>query len=156
MRLGYTLHLVGVLTFFLGLTMVFPLIFGLYYQDESVMPLLKSIGITLGSGLALYLVFRSARGEVMSHREGMGVVAIGWTAAGFFGALPYYSGGVFNTFADAFFESMSGFTTTGASVLMNIEIVPRGILFWRSLTHWIGGMGIIVLYVALLISVTID
>jgi trk system potassium uptake protein TrkH len=150
MRLRYTLHLVGILTFFLGLTMVFPLLFGLYYQDESVKPLLKSMAVTLGSGLVLYLVFRSARGGTMSHREGMGVVAIGWTAAGLFGALPYYSGGVFNTFADAFFESISGFTTTGASVLMNIEMVPRGFLFWRSLTHWLGGMGIIVLSLAIL------
>jgi trk system potassium uptake protein TrkH len=80
----------------------------------------------------------------------MGVVAIGWTAAGLFGALPYYWGGVFSTFADAFFESVSGFTTTGASVLINIEIVPRGLLFWRSLTHWLGGMGIIVLSLAIL------
>ena len=150
MRLPYTLHLVGILTFFLGLTMVFPLLFGLYYQDESIVPLLKSMAVTLGSGLVLYLLFRSSRGEIMSHREGMGVVAIGWTAAGLFGALPYYWGGVFSTFADAFFESISGFTTTGASVLMNIEIVPRGFLFWRSLTHWLGGMGIIVLSLAIL------
>jgi len=149
-RLRYTLHLVGILTFFLGLTMVFPLLFGLYYQDESVLPLLKSIAVTLGTGLVLYLVFRSAKGEVMSHREGMGVVAIGWTAAGLFGALPYYWGGLFSTFADAFFESVSGFTTTGASVLTNIEMVPRGFLFWRSLTHWLGGMGIIVLSLAIL------
>ena len=150
MRLRYTLHLVGILTFFLGLTMVFPLLFGLYYQDESVVPLLKSIAVTLTAGVALYLLFRSPKSEVMSHREGMGVVAIGWTAAGFFGALPYYWGGVFDTFVDAFFESVSGFTTTGASVLDAIEIVPRGFLFWRSLTHWIGGMGIIVLSLAIL------
>ena len=150
MRLQYTLHLVGILTFFLGLTMVLPLLFGLYYQDESVIPLLKSMVVTLGSGLALYFVFSRAKGEIMGHREGMGVVAIGWTAAGFFGALPYYWGGVFNSFADAFFESISGFTTTGASVLTNIEMVPRGFLFWRSFTHWIGGMGIIVLSLAIL------
>ncbi|OEU52352.1 MAG: potassium transporter [Desulfobacterales bacterium C00003060] len=150
MRLQYTLHLVGILTFFLGLTMVLPLLFGLYYQDESVIPLLKSMVVTLGSGLALYFVFSRAKGDIMGHREGMGVVAIGWTAAGFFGALPYYWGGVFNSFADAFFESISGFTTTGASVLTNIEMVPRGFLFWRSFTHWIGGMGIIVLSLAIL------
>ncbi|MBN1842957.1 MAG: TrkH family potassium uptake protein [Deltaproteobacteria bacterium] len=150
MRIRYTLHLVGILTIFLGLTMVFPLLFGLFYQDESVGPLAKSIVVTLGSGAALYFVFRSAKDEMMSHREGMGVVALGWTAAGLFGALPYYWGGVFNTFADAFFESLSGFTTTGASVLCNIEMVPRGFLFWRSLTHWLGGMGIIVLSLAIL------
>lgn len=150
MKIGYTLHLVGILTFFLGLTMVFPLLFGLYYQDESVTPLLKSIAVTLIAGIALYRLFRSAKAETMSHREGMAVVALGWTAAGIFGALPYYWGGVFDTFADAFFESVSGFTTTGASALKDIEIVPHGLLFWRSLTHWLGGMGIIVLSLAIL------
>lgn len=135
MRIRYTLHVVGILTLFLGLTMVFPLLFGLYYQDESVVPFLKSIAVTLGSGLVLYFLFRRAKGEIMSHREGMGVVAIGWTAAGFFGALPFYWGGVFGSFSDAFFESVSGFTTTGASVLTHIEMIPRGLLFWRSLTH---------------------
>ena len=150
MRIRYTLHVVGILIFFLGLTMVFPLLFGLYYQDESVVPLLKSITVTLGSGLALYFLFRGAKGEMMSHREGMGVVAIGWTAAGFFGALPYYWGGVFDGFSDAFFESVSGFTTTGASVMAQIEVVSRGFLFWRNLTQWLGGMGIIVLSLAIL------
>ena len=150
MRVRYTLHLVGILTVFLGLTMVFPLLFGLYYQDGSVAPLLKSILVTMGSGLGLYFLFRGPKDEVMTHREGMGVVAIGWTAAGLFGALPYYFGGVFSSFSDAFFESVSGFTTTGASVLTQIEMLPRGFLFWRSLTHWLGGMGIIVLSLAIL------
>ncbi len=150
MRIRHTLHLVGILIFFLGLTMVFPLLFGLYYQDNSVTPLLKSIGVTLGSGLVLYAFFRGTRNEIMGHREGMGVVAIGWTACGLFGALPYYWGGMFDCFSDAFFESVSGFTTTGASVLTQIETVSRGLLFWRSLTHWLGGMGIIVLSLAIL------
>jgi trk system potassium uptake protein TrkH len=150
MRLPYTLRLVGILTVFLGLTMVFPLLFGLYFQDGSVAPLLKSMVITVGSGLGLHVVFRGTKSEMMSHREGMGVVALGWTAAGLFGALPYYLGGVFPGFSDAFFESVSGFTTTGASALTQIEMVPRGLLFWRSLTHWLGGMGIIVLSLAIL------
>ncbi|MBW1896151.1 MAG: TrkH family potassium uptake protein, partial [Deltaproteobacteria bacterium] len=150
MRLRYTLHLVGILVFFLGLTMVFPLLFGLYYKDQSVVPLMKSIGVTLASGLVLYFLFRSSKNGTMGHREGMAVVALGWGAAGLFGALPFYWGGVFESFTDAFFESVSGFTTTGASVLTQIEAVPRGFLFWRSLTHWIGGMGIIVLSLAIL------
>jgi trk system potassium uptake protein TrkH len=150
MRLQYTLYVVGILTFFLGLTMAFPLLFGLYYHDASVAPLLKSMAVTLGSGLLLWFVFRRSKAETMSHREGMGVVALGWTAAGLFGALPFYYGGVFATFPDALFEAISGFTTTGASVLTNIEVVPRGLLLWRSLTHWLGGMGIIVLSLAIL------
>jgi len=113
MHLCYTLHLVGVLTIFLGLTMALPLLFGIYYHDESVTPILKSMIATVGSGLLLYFLFRGSREKIMSHREGMGVVAIGWTAAGFFGALPYYWGGVFSTFSDSFFESISGFTPQG-------------------------------------------
>jgi trk system potassium uptake protein TrkH len=150
MRLQYTLYVVGILTLFLGLTMFFPLLFGLYYQDGSVAPLLQSIAITLGGGFLLCVLFRGSKGEIMSHREGMGVVALGWTAAGVFGALPFYLDGVFDNYTDALFESLSGFTTTGASVLTQIEVLPRGLLFWRSLTHWLGGMGIIVLSLAIL------
>ncbi len=150
MRIQYTLYVVGILTLFLGATMVFPLLFGLYYHDESVVPLLKSIAATVLAGLLLCGIFRKSRQDIMSHREGMGIVAFGWTAAGIFGALPYYWGGVFDSFTDAMFESLSGFTTTGASVLIDIEGVCRGLLFWRSMTHWLGGMGIIVLSLAIL------
>jgi trk system potassium uptake protein TrkH len=151
MRLRYTLHVVGLLVFVLGLSMVLPLLFALYYKDQSVVPLMESMGVTLTSGAILYFLFRkTSQGEFMGHREGMAVVALGWAAIGFFGALPFYFGGVFGCFTDALFESVSGFTTTGASVLADIEAVPRGFLFWRSLTHWLGGMGIIVLSLAIL------
>ena len=86
----------------------------------------------------------------MNHREGMAIVTLGWLSAGLFGALPFYLAGTFAGFTDCFFEAMSGFTTTGASVMTDIEIVPRGLLLWRSLTHWLGGMGIIVLSLAIL------
>lgn len=150
MRLGYTLHVVGILMIFLGATMVFPLAFSLYYDDGSATPIAESIAVTLVAGLLLWVIFRGSKQEVMTHREGMGIVAVGWLAAGIFGALPYYWGGVFAHFSDAVFESLSGFTTTGASVLTDIETVSRGLLFWRSLTHWLGGMGIIVLSLAIL------
>jgi trk system potassium uptake protein TrkH len=80
----------------------------------------------------------------------MAIVAIGWTAIGFFGAFPFYLGAEFSTFVDAFFESVSGFTTTGSSILTDIEVVSKGLLFWRSFIQWLGGMGIIVLSVAIL------
>lgn len=87
----------------------------------------------------------------MNHREGMAIVGLGWFAAGFFGALPFWFGDIFgNSFTDCIFESLSGFSTTGSSVLTDIEAVAKGILFWRSLTHWLGGMGIIVLSLAIL------
>jgi trk system potassium uptake protein TrkH len=108
------------------------------------------MGITVISGLLLYLVFRKDKAEVINQREGMAIVAIGWTTVGLFGAIPFFLGDVYFTFTDAFFESVSGFTTTGASVLTNIENLSKGLLFWRSFIQWLGGMGIIVLSVAIL------
>jgi len=150
MRWQYILNITGVLTLFFGLTMIFPLFVGLYYQDQSVLPLLKSMGITVLTGLILYITFRKEKAEVISQREGMAIVAVGWTTVGLFGALPFYLGDGYFTFVDAVFESVSGFTTTGASVLSNIEAVSKGLLFWRSFIQWLGGMGIIVLSVAIL------
>lgn len=151
MNWRYILSIVGILSLFLGLAMVFPVFWGIYYADASVVPLLKSMAITIVSGLLLFVGFRRARVDFISQREGMAIVTIGWTAAGLFGALPFYLyGGEFSTFANAFFESVSGFTTTGSSILTNIEAVSKGLLFWRSLIQWLGGMGIIVLSVAIL------
>ena len=150
MRWRYILNVVGILILFFGLTMIFPLLIGLYYKDQSVIPILKSMGITIISGILLHLSFRRAKAESISQREGIAIVAVSWTAVGLFGAFPFYLGGEFSTFVDAFFESVSGFTTTGASVLTNIEAVSKGLLFWRSFIQWLGGMGIIVLSVAIL------
>ncbi|MBG0776432.1 MAG: TrkH family potassium uptake protein [Desulfovibrionaceae bacterium] len=150
MRFGYVLNVVGVLTIAVGLTMLFPLGFSLYYGDHGTYPLLASMAVTLGAGALLFLFFRRESAQVMNHREGMAIVALGWFAAGVFGGLPFLFGGTFDLVTDAVFESISGFTTTGASVLTDIEAVPRGLLMWRSLTHWLGGMGIIVLSLAIL------
>jgi len=150
MRWSFILNIIGMLIIFLGICMIFPLFFGLYFKDQSIIPLAKSMGVTIGSGLSLVLCFRRTKVEHISHREGIAIVAIGWTAIGFFGAFPFYLGAEFNTFVDAFFESVSGFTTTGSSILTNIEAVSKGLLFWRSFIQWLGGMGIIVLSVAIL------
>jgi trk system potassium uptake protein TrkH len=150
MRWRYILNIIGILIFFFGLTMIFPLLVGFYYQDQSVIPLLMSLGITVLAGLLFYLIFKSEKAEVISQREGMAIVAVGWTAVGLFGALPFYFGNGFYTFVDAAFESVSGFTTTGASILTNVEAISKGLLFWRSFIQWLGGMGIIVLSVAIL------
>lgn len=150
MRWKYILYIIGILTLFLGLTMIFPLVCGYYYHDQSVRPLAAGMGITLASGLLLYGCFKSPKSEYISQREGMAIVALGWMAIGFFGALPFYLDGAFGSFTDAFFESVSGFTTTGASILTSIESVSKGLLFWRSFIQWLGGMGIIVLSVAIL------
>ncbi|MUM78424.1 TrkH family potassium uptake protein [Pseudodesulfovibrio sp. F-1] len=152
MRWRYVLHIIGALVACVGMTMALPLAWGVYYGDGTVWPLAESLGITVVSGTLLFLIFRDPASSrtAMTHREGMAIVALGWFAAGAFGGLPFYLGGTFNSVADCVFESLSGFSTTGASVLTDIEAVPRGILFWRSLTHWLGGMGIIVLSLAIL------
>jgi len=150
MRWRFILKIIGVLTFSFGLTMIFPILVSLYYGDIGLIPLLQSMGITVAAGTIIYLIFNKAEAEIISQREGMAIVAVGWTAVGVFGAIPFYLGdGVF-TFTDAVFESVSGFTTTGASVLTNIEAVSKSLLFWRSFIQWLGGMGIIVLSVAIL------
>jgi len=149
MRFGLIFRILGALIFFLGLTMIFPLLFSLYYRDGDLWALILSAGITTATGAFLALFFRRMAQEI-SHREGFVIVTLGWVSAALFGSLPYMFAGVLPNFVEAYFESMSGFTTTGATVLAAMEGVPRGILFWRSLTHWLGGMGIIVLSIAIL------
>ena len=152
MRWHYILYVVAILIFFLGLFMLLPLAVGLIHQDPSLLPYLKSMGISIAVGGVLFLALRkkSARTDYVSQREGMGIVALGWIAVGAFGALPFYFSGQFGGFTDCFFESVSGFTTTGASILREIEPVSKGMLFWRSFIQWLGGMGIIVLSLAIL------
>ncbi|MBI9107071.1 MAG: TrkH family potassium uptake protein [Spirochaetales bacterium] len=100
---------------------------------------------------AFYIYFtRKAPNRVLSSRDGFFFVTSSWILAAGFGALPVYFSGAIPSYTDAYFEIMSGFTTTGASILTNIEALPRSMLFWRSLTHWLGGMGIVVLVVALI------
>ena len=150
MRWPFILKINGILILSLGLSMGFSLAWGVYYNDGSVKPLVQAMALALAAGGTAWAIGRKAQADVISHREGMAIVAIGWTFIGLFGAFPFYFGTGFPTFADAFFESVSGFTTTGSSVLTNIEAVPRGLLFWRSFIQWLGGMGIIVLSVAIL------
>ena len=120
------------------------------YQGDDVYPLACSSGILFVAGLVLYLVGFRANERSAGRREGMLVVALTWALLSLFGMLPFYIGGYTDSVADAYFETMSGFTTTGASIFPNVELLPNGILFWRSLLQWQGGMGMIVFTVALL------
>ena len=128
--------------------MVIPLVVALLYGEDP-MPFLLAIGITAAAGLLLSL-FRS--GTAFHAKEGFFSAGLIWVLAGIFGALPFQFCGYFTSFVDCFFETISGFTTTGSSILPAVEHLPRGILFWRSFTHWLGGMGILVLTIALLPS----
>ncbi len=150
MRWPFAFKYAGMLIFILGLNLAFPIAFSLFYKDGDTVPLLVSMALTLVAGGGLFFFFKGENTDYISHREAMAVVALGWTAVAFFAALPFHFAGIFETFGDSFFESMSGFTTTGASVMTHIEAVPRGLLFWRAYIQWLGGMGIIVLAVAIL------
>ena len=129
--------------------MLLGLPFSIYF-DESVFPLLVSGLTTIIIGLFFWLFFRKGAEKELGKKDGYLVVGLGWVTMAVFGTIPFILSGSIPDFTDAFFETMSGFTTTGATILTDIESVPKGILFWRSMSQWIGGMGIIVLTVALL------
>ena len=150
MRFRQIFRLIGILNFFLGLSMLAPLIVSLIYSDGSFFSLLYSFIITSGSGIVLFFLIKRGDYTSLSQREGMAIVTLSWLSAGFFGSLPFLFSGSIPNITDAYFESISGFTTTGASIISNIESLPNGILLWRSLTQWMGGMGIIVLSIAIL------
>jgi trk system potassium uptake protein TrkH len=147
MNIRLVINLMGKALVLLGLAMILPLLWAVYDQSPDRMAFIYSIVITLISGLVITTAVPQ-KGEIR-YREGFVIVTVGWLLASLYGCLPYLLSGVCSSFPDAFFETVSGFTTTGASIFSNVEGLPRGILFWRSLTHWLGGMGIIVFLVAL-------
>ncbi|MDP8228466.1 MAG: potassium transporter TrkG [Candidatus Electryoneaceae bacterium] len=143
--------LVGVTLLFVAVMMLLPLCVSLCYGDGDTAAIGWS-AVTTALIATILLLFRKKEADI-GFRDGFAVVTFGWTAMALLGALPFYWSGAIPSFTDAFFESMSGFTTTGSSILgsqIPIESMPHGILFWRSLTHWIGGMGIILLSLAIL------
>ncbi len=120
------------------------------YDEIEYIHLLISAGATLLVSLLGLLFTRDVKKIQMGKKEGYLVVSFIWVIFSFFGLLPFYLSGGIQSFTDAFFETMSGFTTTGATILTNIDAMPKGLLFWRSVTQWLGGMGIIVLSMAIL------
>jgi len=129
-----------------------PLLVSLIWQEKSVLAFLISIVVTLILGVIL--VAHGAKDGRMGLREGFVIVAGAWILTGITGALPFALSGAVPTYLDGLFETVSGLTTTGASVIDNVEILPRSILLWRSMTQWLGGMGIIVLFIVFLPNMT--
>ncbi|MDW7694969.1 TrkH family potassium uptake protein [Flammeovirgaceae bacterium SG7u.111] len=140
----------GLLLAINGLFMLLCLPFSLYFNEGDWVALLASGLLTLGVGAALWTLKSKAKSKELKKRDGYLIVTLGWLAMSLFGCLPFVLSGAIPNLTDAFFETMSGFTTTGATILVDIEGVHKGLLFWRSMTQWIGGMGIIVLTVAIL------
>jgi trk system potassium uptake protein TrkH len=148
MKITFILHILGALLVCLSLALLTPLPFAFYEHQGTVTAFTLSSAICLITGLTLIKIFKNKK--ELSVREGFAVVTFGWLTFAVFGALPYLLSGAIGSPLDAIFETMSGFTTTGSTILTDIESLPRSILFWRSLTHWLGGMGIIVLSLAIL------
>lgn len=129
-----------------GLMMLIPTIVALIYH-ESIISFLIAILIALAVG-ALLISYGKNSSERLSSRDGFVIVTMAWVVLSLIGALPFYLSGSIPSYIDAFFEAVSGFTTTGASIIKDVEVLGKGILFWRSFSHWIGGMGVLVFVLA--------
>ncbi len=148
MKIRLVLYVIGFLQVCIGLTMALPAWCAWYYDERALGAILWSMAISVVGGAVIAALARSD--DDIRVREGFAIVTFGWIAAAAFGSLPFMLSGSIPSFTDAFFETLSGFTTTGASVLTDIEGQPLSILLWRSQTQWLGGMGIIVLSIAIL------
>ncbi len=128
--------------------LVFPLIVALITGEASVLAFLITFGICLALGLLILLLVKPTKKDLFA-KEGLIIVSVSWIAVSALGALPFVISGEMPSYIDALFETVSGFTTTGASVLANVEAMGKAMLFWRSFTHWIGGMGVLVFLTAI-------
>lgn len=150
-RLNYKIiiHIMGVLLLINGGFMILAMLLSFFYKDGATVQIAIAAMLTMLVGVA-FMFFTREHQKDLGKREGYIVVTFGWVFMSLSGTLPYIFTQSIPSFTNAFFETISGYTTTGASILDNIEAIPYGVLFWRSLTHWIGGMGIIVLAIAIL------
>lgn len=149
MRYKFIIKILSYLLLFIAGSLLLPLPFSIYYGGSDVPAFLISSSACLILGL-LGIKFFQVDVKIIKAKEGFAVVSLAWLTFAFFGSLPFYIADIGLSFTDSFFESMSGLTTTGATIFKDIEALPAGVLFWRSLTHWFGGLGIIVLTVAIL------
>lgn len=148
MNIKLTLKTIGQVLLVESALMLIPLAVALFCGGGDAMAILISLVITAAAGELLSLL--KPRSDNLRAREGFAVVALGWILVSFFGCLPFRLHGCIPKLVDAYFETVSGFTTTGATLLTDVEVLPKGLLFWRSFSHWVGGMGVLVLSLALL------
>lgn len=142
-------YMTGRIIFLEGALLLVPLIVSLIYQDVGTVPFLITIAICAAVGGALSCFFRKTS-QVIFAKEGFLITALAWLSVSAIGAIPFVLSGQIPSYIDAFFETVSGFTTTGASILTHVESMSHSLLFWRSFTHWMGGMGVLVLMVAIM------
>ncbi len=152
MRFNYPVifKIIGTLLIINGAFMITCLPFSFFYNEGDLTAIITSALVTCFVGLVFRYVTRNNENKELKKKDGYLIVTLGWLSMSFFGSLLYIFSGAIPGLTDAFFETLSGYSTTGATILTDIEAVHKGILFWRSLTQWIGGMGIIVLTIAIL------
>ena len=148
MKYGIIIKVLGNLLVFEALMMIPALLVSIFYGQNDSFAFFISISLTAIVGLIMSKVKGSYK--KIKARDALAVVSIGWLLASFFGSLPFVISGSIPSFVDAFFETISGLTTTGSTLIEDVEVLPKGILLWRSFTHWIGGMGILVFTLAIL------
>lgn len=144
MQYSSILKALGLIIGILAAFLLIPTVYAFILETNDFKAFLYSVLISGGLAGVLTLIPKSK--NQLRYRDSYALVTFGWLSAGLFGCLPYFISGYIPSFTDAFFESISGFTTTGASILTDIESLPPAILLWRSFTQWLGGMGIIVLH----------
>lgn len=144
------LNYIGKIIIIIGIAMLTSVFWAFYYGENIVWKLIIVSLFTVLTGLLLSSIFK--HNQSLNYREGMAIVSLGWIIASLFGSLPYVISGHVFSYADAVFETVSGFSTTGATIFTDVEVLPKSILFWRSLTQWLGGMGIMVLFVAIIVG----
>ncbi|MDD2621255.1 MAG: TrkH family potassium uptake protein, partial [Syntrophomonadaceae bacterium] len=147
-RPAVILRNMGRILLIIGLAMLTCLVWSLAYNEDVTFAILKAAALTIAVGLLL--IYAYAGSESINFKEGFALVSLGWLVVSIFGALPFMFASYLPSFADAWFESVAGFSTTGSSVVTDVEAWPRGLMFWRCLTQWLGGMGIIGLLVAII------
>ena len=150
MQFKVVFQMIGKLLIVIGTGMILPFIASIYYQEKDVWVFAFCIPLTVFSGILLTKL--CATTKHIRNRDGFAIVTYGWLIASFFGMLPYLLSGSIPHVVDAYFETIAGFTTTGSSILNDVESLSHSILLWRSMTQWLGGMGILVLFIAILSS----
>jgi len=146
-------NIVGRINIINSALMLIPLIVSIIFKEKCVISFIAAASLSLIFGLFLILITKT-KNNVIYAKEGFAIVVLTWVTMSLFGALPFYISGEIPLYVDAFFETVSGFTTTGASILTDVESMSKGLLFWRSFTHWIGGMGVLVFVMAFLPNIS--
>ena len=150
MNFQVIIHLIGSVLVLISAFMSTGVLVSLVLKQPDLQAMLASVGITLFAGLVMYFSTIRHKRASMRHRDVFCSVTLCWLLISLFGSLPYLLSGSIHSFTNAYFEAMSGFTTTGATIIQDIEALPLGVLFWRQISQWIGGMGIILFALAVL------